>query len=244
MNSLNGLIVTDNHQNLSQIAAEKIAILIQAAVTNSNTCHIAIPGGSTPLKLFEILAQPPYQESMPWNKLSIYFTDERWVPCNHSDNNAYTAKTNLFNHVSISNDKIHAIPTELNNPRDAAKAYEQTLRSHAPLNNKKIPELDLIILGMGSDGHTASLFPESHLLNITDSLCASDYIKKLDSHRISLTLPLLKNAKNIIVLVSGEEKSSTIKLVFHKPSANLPIQQLVGMPNCLWIIDKAAAAQL
>ena len=204
--------------------------------------YLSLAGGSTPKRLYTSLAGDPHFDRELWQYFEIYFGDERYVPHTSVDSNYHMAQQAWLVHVPIPKPQIHPIPTHCTNIEKCVQEYSAVLNA-MPKHNR-IPCFDLVLLGMGDDGHTASLFPDTPVLQETQKWVASVYVTKLESQRISLTYPLINNAKEIVVLVTGANKAAMLKRVFHDPDANLPIQRIKPQSGIHWFVDAAAAAEL
>ena len=210
--------------------------------------RIALSGGSTPKAAFELLADPdhPWRNRMPWEKLDIYWVDERCVPPDHAESNYRMTREALLDHVPLRPCQIHRIEAELD-PEDAADRYEAELRGSFRIDGVQIPRFDLIALGLGDDGHTASLFPHTAALHETSRLVAANHVPRKDAWRITLTWPVINHARSVFFLVAGESKAAILKEVLTSPHdpESLPSQLIWPASGILTLIlDKAAAALL
>lgn len=224
---------------LTNGAAKKIAAVMQQAVMERGVFHWSLAGGRTPIALYQLLSTADFA-NLPWQQTHAWFGDERIVPSDHPENNGYLAQKFLFDYVPLTSHHIHRLPCALTNLRYNVYNYECLMKSLLPQNNG-IPILDLIILGMGNDGHIASLFPESCALHQQQCVVAN-YVPQLKAWRVTMTKPIINQARYIMLLVSGVEKASTIKRVFvDNPSPPLlPIQQLAPQGEINWYLDQAA----
>jgi len=210
---------------------------------NLNPKSVALSGGSTPRALYQLLVDPnePFREQIAWDKTHFFFTDERHVPPDHPDSNYRMVNEAMFSRVSIPQQNIHRIPAENPVAEDAAKAYENDLRNFF---GEAIPAFDLIFLGLGEEGHTASIFPGSEVLSETERLVAAPFVEKLNSYRITLTLPVLNNGKSVVFLVTGASKAEILREVIKtdkKPDL-CPAQAISPTNGAVsWLVDKAAA---
>jgi len=239
------LFVFDSPQQLSEKAAQGWIDQGNQAILDNGAFHIALSGGSTPKRLFKVMAQPTFAQQLEWSKIHIYFGDERCVPADHPDSNYKMAFDELLSHVPCPADNIHRMAGELDDPATAAHQYSQTLIDNVPLDAKAIPCFDLIFLGIGTDGHTASLFPESDALFEEHKLAVANYVEKLQSWRLTLTYPTINNAKKIIVLAEGEQKADLIHEIFTTDTHNYPIQKVIPKyGDLMWYVDKDAAKKM
>jgi 6-phosphogluconolactonase len=201
---------------------------------------VALSGGSTPKLMFQILAEQ-FGDDVPWERIHFFWSDERHVPPDHPESNYRMAHEALLARVPVSPDHIHRIPSENPDATLAAAEYEQTLIG---VTNQTMPRLDLIFLGLGTDGHTASIFPGSEVLHETKRLVVAPYVEKFKSYRITMTLPLLNNGASIVFLVSGAEKAEIVKAVLEGEN-QYPAQAVKPTQGeLIWMLDKEAAAYL
>jgi len=224
--------------SIALAAAEKIIELADTAISQRGVFSIALSGGSTPKTLFQLLATDFYIKRIDWKNWQIYFGDERCVPPAHPDSNFRMASQALLDHVDIPPDHIHRMKGEIE-PQQAAIEYGQLLKQ-----NFGDGGLDLILLGMGDDGHTASLFPHTAALAETHHRCVANHVEKLGVWRITMTAPFINRARHIIVMVSGAAKAKRIDQVLQGPPdpQTLPIQMIDPVDgHLLWLMDAAAA---
>ena len=223
----------NSYESLSIAAAHFFTAECDRCIMKNNRFMVALSGGNTPKRLYELLASPSFSKNIDWKKVYIFFSDERYLPANNDASNFKMAATTLLDHVPVSRKNIFAIPTASTPAKDAAK-YELDLKK---IFGSRIPAFDLVLLGMGDDGHTASLFPDSEILKEKNRLIKEVYIKEKQAWRISFTLPLINHAKQILLLVSGKEKAPVLKKVMSKRKIKslLPVQLIKG--NILWMIS-------
>ncbi len=214
----------ENIQQLSATAAELICQLAKICVNAHGYFTLALSGGSTPRSLYECLAREPYVSRMPWADTHLFWGDERYVPANHDDSNFKMTSRSLIEHVPIPLANVYRIPTETTSPEVAAQQYEATLREclyiFDPLSeSKNLPVFDLILLGMGKDGHTASLFPGSPVLEEQQRWVAVAPAPKLNPpvRRITLTFPVINAARNVLFLIAGAEKQPIVQAILENP---------------------------
>lgn len=170
---------------------------------------IALSGGSTPRPLYQALASPPYASEMEWERWHVFWSDERCVPANHEDSNYRMARTALLDHVGIPDSQVHRMRGE-GIPRAAAKEYESAVKD---VLQSVAPSFDLILLGLGDDGHTASLFPGTEALREQDRLVVDNWVPDLQVHRITFTLPLINAARVVAFLDADETKAEVLRQV-------------------------------
>jgi len=211
------------------------------------TFTVALSGGSTPRAFHTLLAQPPYRDQVDWTQVHFYWGDERYVPPDDQESNFRMARETLLEHVPVRAEQIHRMPTEQADPEQAAAQYAQELRQGFGLMPGQLPRFDLVYLGMGPDGHTASLFPHTAALAVTDALVVANYVPKFATYRLTLTVPVLNAAANIAFLVAGPDKVDALAAVLEGPRApeDYPSQLVAPADGTLyWIVDRAAAAGL
>ncbi len=230
---------------LAAAAADLFARLTGEAVAARGHASVALSGGSTPRQMGELLATTPHRDRVPWDRLEVFWGDERWVPESSPESNAGVAKRTFLDRVPIPPERIHPFPTEGMEPVAAARAYEATLR--AVLGDDGVPRFDLVLLGMGDDGHTASLFPSTAALRERSALAVANPVPKLDTTRLTLTVPVLNAGRQVVFLVGGAGKAATLAAVLAGPDQPdaLPAQLIrPELGHLVWLVDRDAAAQL
>jgi 6-phosphogluconolactonase len=241
-----GIRVTINAQELSRFAAEQFVYLAFEAQRAKGLFTVALAGGSTPKTLYELLGDEnePYRSQLCWEKIHFFWGDERHVPTDHPDSNYRMASEAMLSKVPLPARNIHHIKSEVDDAHEVAANYERTLCEFFGLAAGEFPRFDLILLGMGPDGHTASIFPYSDVINEKRRLVAATWIEKFKSYRITLTPPVLNNAAFIIFLVSGATKAKALREVLegdHYPT-RFPAQLIRPTTgNLLWLADCEAA---
>lgn len=234
---------------LAEEAARRFVASARAAQTARGRFLVALSGGSTPKALFRLLARPPYREQVDWLGVHVAWGDERCVPPDDEQSNYRMAREALLDHVSIPPAHVHRMPAEWPDHEAAARAYATTLREMCGLGatSAMLPRFDLLYLGLGPEGHTASLFPGSPALHETERLVAAPYVEKLSAYRLTLTPPTLNNAREVVFLVAGAEKAAIVAEVLRGPRDvdRLPAQVIQPVDGQLvWLLDAASAAQL
>lgn len=231
---------------LSQAAAKRFTDLAARAIGQRGAFHVALAGGATPRRLYQCLATPIYAERISWFQVHVYFGDERAVPPDHPDSNYRMARETLLDHVPIPVSQIHRIEGEQKDLARSAAAYSELIRGQVPCGDNGLPQFDLILLGIGPDGHVASLFPDTPILKEQEKLAAAVYVGKLCTWRISLTLPVINNARHVAVLAAGENKANIIRRTFidDAGSERFPIQLVRPAGELEWYLDAAAARSL
>lgn len=237
------IVVARDIEELAEKAAARILEAAREAIGDHGNFTIALAGGSTPRPLYTLLAK----SDADWKKWIFFFGDERDVPADDEQSNLRMAKETLFHAIPPEHRSVVAWPTGSGERASVAEAYAERLRRHFGSDSLVVPRFDLILLGMGSDGHTASLFPGTAALNETERLAVSNFVPKLNVWRYTLTFPVINNASRIILLVSGSDKAATLRNVIRgeRRIEELPAQGIAPHHGeLLWIVDAAAAELL
>jgi 6-phosphogluconolactonase len=233
-------------QDLFQAAAEEVIGAATAAVAKRGQFTIALSGGSTPKSLYTLIAANA-DANLPWAQMFFFWGDERHVPPTDPDSNYRMAQESLLSKVPVPPANIFRIPTEKPDASAVADAYEQTLRKFFGLPSGEFPRFDLILLGMGPDGHTASLFPETAALQEKSRLVVANWVEKLNTSRITLTLPVLNAGRRVAFLVSGADKAAVLHEVLEGKDPGEKYPSKLVRPSdgkLVWFVDKAAASEL
>src|ERR1039458_7532664 len=203
---------------LASRAAQYFVEMAGEAVEAQGRARIAISGGSTPKAAFALLADPnqPWRWRMPWEMLDLYWVDERSVPPGDSESNYRMTREALLDRVPLRPEQIHRIEGELE-PEAAAARYESELRNSFRLEGAESPRFDLVALGMGTDGHTASLFPHTQAIHELTRLVTANHVPQKDTWRITLTWPVIDHASSVFFLIAGEDKAAVLKEVLTGP---------------------------
>ena len=233
---------------LAQRAAQYFVEMAGEAVEAFGRARIAISGGSTPQAAFELLADPsqPWRSRMPWPEMDLYWVDERAVPPDAANSNYRMTREALLDRVPLRAEQIHRIEGELE-PEVAAARYESELRDNFRLEGAEMPRFDLVALGLGGDGHTASLFPHTEAIHEIHRLVAANHVPQRDAERITLTWPVINHARSVFFLVAGADKAAILKEVLTGPRdpERLPSQLIWPSSGILTVLlDKAAATLL
>jgi 6-phosphogluconolactonase len=229
-------------------AAQYFVEMAGEAVEAQGRARIAISGGSTPKATFALLADPqhPWRGRMPWDKLDLYWVDERCVPPDNEESNFRMTREALLDQVPLRPEQIHRMEGELD-PDAAAARYESGLRNGFRLEGAELPRFDLVQLGMGPDGHTASLFPHTEALHEMTRMVVANHVPQKDSWRITLTWPVINRARSVFFLIGGADKAEVLKQVILGPRdvERLPSQLISPASGILTLIlDKSAASLL
>ncbi len=236
--------VHDSTQALTECLSERIVELANRCIHRDRAFHFALAGGSTPAGLYRQLAA--MRPGPDWSRVFIYFGDERHVPADSPQSNYRLASETLLQQVPIPAQNILAVDTGHDDPQQAARDYEQRLRRRLSRACNGIPSLDLILLGVGEDGHTASLFPGSPALRVTDRLVTSSRSEATGTERITFTLPLLNAARQVYIIATGEHKHAIVDEVRRLERDGIkkyPVQLVEGNGRVEWHLDRAAAGR-
>jgi 6-phosphogluconolactonase len=242
--------IVANAEELSRMAKEEFVREARNVVRARGVCTVALSGGSTPRGLYRSLAgerEGSFRPRLSWDRIHFFWGDERHVPPEHPDSNYRMAHEALLSRVAIPPDNVHRIKTEYSDAGKAADEYDRTLREFFRLAAGQFPRFDLALLGMGSDGHTASLFPGTGAVHEQEHLVVANWVEQFHGYRVTLTPPVLNNAAYILFLVSGEDKAEVLQAVLqgaYRPD-RFPAQ--IVRPThgrLLWLVDQAAASLL
>ena len=246
--STSDITIVENQHSLSRKAADMFVKLAADALKTRLLFTMALSGGSTPESLYRLLnSDPGIGNEIDWEKIHFFWGDERHFPPEHPESNFRMAQQTLFAGLPVQHGNIHRIQSEDSDADRAARSYEQEISRFFQPPAGQFPQFDLIWLGMGTDGHIASLFPQSDALSEKKRWVTANWVEKLQSHRITLTLPVINHARCVIILVSGAAKAKTLKQVLENDSQPpiYPAQMIRPLNGKLcWIIDRAAAKYL
>ena len=227
---------------LARAAAQEFHRLAEAAVGDRDRFSVALSGGNTPRDVYSLLADE--HKELPWDKIHIFFGDERHVPPDHPDSNFHMASESLLSRVPIPENNVHRIRAELD-ADSAALDYEGQLREFFQLIDHGWPRFDLVLLGLGDDGHAASLFPGSAALTESARMAVANWVEKFRAFRITLTYPVLNHAAEVVFLVSGESKAEILNDVLRPGVKKYPAQSVQPVNGrLLWLVDHDAARML
>lgn len=236
--------IWEDPTEISRRAAEMFVGIAREAIAERGRFSVALAGGSTPRLTYELLASEEYVPRVEWDKVHFFWSDERCVPPGDDQSNYLMAAEAMLNHLPLEERQIHRMRGE-DEPADAAASYQKELLEYFAGEE---PRFDLIMLGMGDDGHTASLFPGSVVEGDREHLVAAPFVTKFDTHRLTLTLFTLNLAGQVMVLAAGAGKASALKQVLHdnRDRADELPARLVRPVNGerLWLVDEAAASEL
>ena len=227
-------------------AAAQFVAAAEKAVTARGRFSVALSGGNTPRDVYRLLASEEYAPMVEWQRTHVFWGDERAVPLNDPENNGRMARETLLDHVHIPVNNIHRIQSQLP-PKEAAQEYEKTLHDYFGARGLDLPRFDLLLLGLGAEGHTASLFPHEAPLSERERWVVAYYVEPVKMWRITLTPPALNAASKVMFLVAGEEKAQAVKQILSEPKQpDLYPAQIIDPPQgqVLWILDRPAGALL
>lgn len=237
---MNNVSIFKSIQELSQAAAEIIYNDSLQSISVKGRFVIALSGGKTPASLFSILAQPPYSGKLDWKNIFVFWSDERFVPSDNDNNNSHLAKKLLLDHVPIPAENIFTPQVQMP-PSAAATQYVNMMKAFFKVD---VPVFDMVLLGMGDDGHTASLFPGTHLVQDYPGLVEAVTKDNDPIKRLTFTPQLINNAKRILVLVSGNSKAKVVAEIFSGKTKNKYPIQMLQQKKLQWLLDMEAAALL
>jgi 6-phosphogluconolactonase len=240
--------ILDDTNALAKRAAQEFLQAATSAVSARGVFTVALTGGSTPKPLYSLLATDSvFRAQLPWDKMRIYFGDERTVPPDHADSNFRMANEAMLSKAPLKPDQVFRIKGEYKDTERAAQEYEQSLRSSFRIEAGQLPRFDLVLLGMGNEGHVASLFPGTKATHETSRLVVRNWVGKLYTERITLTFPVLNHAAYVLFMVAGQDKALALKGVLEGPQEpeQLPAQGIAPINGkALWLLDSAAGKLL
>jgi 6-phosphogluconolactonase len=240
--------VFDHCSEIASYAANEVAGIANEAASTRGAFTIALAGGSTPKMLYALLAEhPTLRTSLPWDKMEVFFGDERHVGPGHPDSNFQMATDAMLSKVPLNSEQIHRIKGEYPDTAQAAAEYELEIRRIFKLQPGAFPRFDVLLLGMGNEGHTLSLFPGTRALHETQRVVTRNWVGKLYTERITLTAPAANAAANVLFMVTGSDKAPALKAVLEGPQEpeQLPAQMILPENGKLsWLVDTAAGSML
>jgi 6-phosphogluconolactonase len=230
---------------VARAAALRFAELARAGVEANGRFSVALAGGSTPKRVYELLAGEDSAAGLDWSNVHVFFGDERCVPPDAADSNYRMANEALLSRVALPEQNVHRMRGEGDAVANA-RLYEDELRGYFG-EGEAWPEFDLVMLGMGDDGHTASLFPGTHALAVRSAWVTANWVEKFDAFRVTLTAPAINHARHVMFIVTGAGKAERLAEVIHgaPDTERLPSQLIQPRAGALaWFLDEAAAAKL
>ncbi|MFW6341493.1 MAG: 6-phosphogluconolactonase [Halothiobacillaceae bacterium] len=234
------LHVSPTPDDTARSCASHLVEHLAQAVASRDIARIALAGGRTPRMLYRVLVEA-HRDALDWSRVEFYFGDERIVPPDHPESNFRMAQESLFSGLGLPNHQLFPmISSERNDPQLEADRYESVLRRWA---SQRVPQLDVALLGMGSDGHFASLFPETPALDEVDRLVVVNPVEKLHGSRLTMTFPMFLAARSVVFLVAGQDKAPALQGVLAGDEA-LPSGRLMNERDADWFVDEAAMADV
>jgi 6-phosphogluconolactonase len=240
------LSICDNLDGVARAAAD-LLVQLQREERPQDFFSIALSGGSTPRAFHSLLVAPPYLDEIDWDAMQFYWGDERFVPPDDPQSNYRMARETLLLKAPVTSDQVHPVPTERGDPALVAELYEADIRRLMGVLPAQLPRFDMILLGMGPDGHCASLFPHTQALTVHDRLVTANHVPQLNTDRITFTAPVINNAAAVVFLVAGADKADALAAVLEGPRdpETYPSQLIAPEHGTLyWLVDRAAAAKL
>ncbi len=232
---------------LSKFAAEKFISIGNKQIEKNGRFTVALSGGSTPTHFYQMLLTDEFKDGIDWEQVYFFLGDERDVSPMSEKSNFRLVNENLLKPLKVSNTNIFRWHTEIINASEVAESYERSIKKFFGLSNGEFPNFDLIFLGMGDDGHTASLFPFSDALNETSKIVVSNYVEKLNTKRLTFTFPTINNASNIIFMITGKDKAAALKEVLEGDENREKFPSGCISPShgkVFWLADEKAAKLL
>ena len=229
-------------ETLAREAARFFAERAGKALEAGSFFRVALSGGTTPKSMYSVLADAPFRDQVDWSRVQVFFSDERFVPPDSPESNYRTAYENLLSKVPIPERFVHPVATEDVSPEESASLYVEGIRRVFEVGLTEVPRFDLILLGLGPDGHTASLFPGSAALSVTDELVAPNFVEKFDQWRITFTYPLINAGRAVAFLAQGKDKAERVQQVM-AGDASLPASGVHPTDGeLMWLLDREAAS--
>lgn len=236
--------ISDTPEELAERAAALLLETLSAG--GGGAVSIALSGGSTPKAMYELLAAAP-DAGPVLAQGEFFFGDERSVPNDHADSNVRLAREGFLGPLEVPGERIHAVDGGADDLAEEAARYGEAIRAALPAGQGGVPVFDLIFLGMGEDGHTASLFPGTKALGESEEICVANDVPQLDTRRLTLTFPVLNAARHRVVLCAGQGKAEVLRDIFRRKNRGgepvFPIEHLEE-ENLLWMLDRAAASEI
>ena len=237
--------VAENADALNHAVAEQFVRLTAEAIAARGRCAVALSGGSTPRSVYQLLAAPAFRGRVRWSDIHFFWGDERHVPPDHPDSNYRMAVEAMLSNVPVPPANVHRIRSEVPDAETAAREYDGKIREC--VEGTPVPRFDVVHLGLGTDGHTASLFPGSAALEERERVCVANWVTTLNAYRITMTLPILNAARAVVFIAAGAGKSSIVQRVLREPAELSPLPAQLVRPSdgeLWWMLDQAAAGEL
>ena len=238
------IIVKENPAELAHAGAGILFNEVMSSIERKNAFTLAVSGGSTPRAMHCLLAQEPYQSNIPWGKTHLFWVDDRCVPLSDKASNYGAALKDFLEKIPMPPDRIHPMPTTIT-PSEGADRYQKDLKAFFHPGGKGYPVFDLVFLGIGTDGHTASLFPGHEALEEKEKWVVAVKGGKPNVNRLTLTFPVLNAAGKIVFLVSGKGKAEILRRLLGGKGTSLPAQRIKpAKGKLIWLVDRDAASML
>jgi 6-phosphogluconolactonase len=233
-----------NVAELVREAAGHIVSTLQEAIRLSGSASFVLSGGATPRSVYDLLGSEEFRDRIEWPKVHIFWGDERCVPPGHPESNFRMANESLIRRIAIPAANVHRIPAE-RPPQEAARMYQSEIRRVLQLREQERPRFSLVLLGLGEDGHTASLFPRTQALQERLRLVTEVYVESVNGSRVTLTLPAINNARQVVFLVTGKQKARILQAIAATDVPEYPANLIrPASGSLLWMVDADAASQL
>lgn len=238
---MENVLVFETPEALATGVARNLLRIIRQTVCTNGRCTIALTGGRTPIAINKEMIRLAKRIPVDWSQVYFFWGDERCVPPDHEDSNYKMNYDTLLVHLPVADANIHRFHGE-DTPAEAARAYEETLVRIFDLKPGQLPEFDIILLGMGADGHTASLFPQTSALTENEKLAVENEVPQLGTYRLTLTYPVINNARHVIFLISGHAKRDMLRTIWHGPwdRFRYPAQAVAPQGQLIWWVDQTA----
>lgn len=240
------MYVESSPQTAAAKAAELFREIARDVVAERGVCHVSLAGGTTPRSMYQLLAAEATTDGVPWNCVEIYLGDERDVPQDDVDSNFRMVQRTLLDQTPIDWSRVHPMRADADDIDAAAREYEDTIRHLLPPDSDGVPQFDIMLLGMGGDGHTASLFPDSPVLDEQHKLITSIFVPVLGRKRMTMTFPLINAARNILMLITGDDKASAVRDVFGSDATrhDLPASMVKPKHGTQYVVFDQSAHRL
>jgi 6-phosphogluconolactonase len=241
------VVVLPDPEAFVAASAERIARRCREAAEERGECAVALTGGTTPRPIYARLARDPYRRTVPWDRVRLFWGDERCVPPDDPRSNFRMAQETLLQHAPIPPARVHRMPAERGDLAAAARDYAEELAAYLPQAPDGVPRFDLVLLGLGEDAHVASLFPGAPVLHETRRTVVAYYVPEVNMHRMTLTVPVLNHAAEVCFLVSGAQKADAVWRALEGPPdpERVPAQLIrPSASRAVWLLDAAAASRL
>lgn len=204
-----------NSDKFAPIIADEIVAAINDAISDNGVCNLVLSGGKTPGGVYRLLSKPPRSEGVDWSRVNFFWGDDRYVPHTDVSSNYNLAKETLFDDLSISEDNIFPIDTSHSTPKESAEAYDKTIRKVLSIGESEVPKFDIVLLGIGEDGHCASIFPNTDVVNKTEKIAYESVAPVEPTQRVTLSHPALFNASNVYFIIKGEGKAEVLNEILN-----------------------------